>query len=66
MTPLWRGQLRVARQRGQRIAQEARAKEEEFQQRRDRVVTATARAERAAVLLLQRHEDLARTVARYH
>ena len=37
---------------------------EDFEARKARVETATARAERAAIILIQRHEDLARAVAR--
>jgi hypothetical protein len=60
---LWGSQLRAARQRGERIATETATKEEDFGRRVNRIESATARAERAAIRLIQRHEDLARVVA---
>jgi hypothetical protein len=64
--PLWRGSLRIARQRGRRIESAAHSKAQEFEERRGRVATATERAERAAIQLMLRSDDLARTVASRH
>ena len=60
---LWRLPLRDARRRAARIEAEARTKTEEFIDARTRVDTAAARAERAAVILMTRSDDLARSVA---
>lgn len=61
--PLWRGHLRVARQRGRRIERATNAKADKFEESRGRVASATERAERAAITLMLRSDDLARTVA---
>lgn len=60
---LWRLPVRAARQRGERIVAEAEEKEEAFRAHQSRVAIATARAERAAVILMTRSDDLARSVA---
>ena len=62
--PLWRGHLRTARQRGQRIEADAVTRAIEFEESRGRVMIATERAERAAIALMIRSDDLARSVAR--
>lgn len=64
MAPLWVNQLRDARRRGARLTSETQVREEAFREGRARVESATQRAERAAIILMQRNEDLARIVAR--
>lgn len=66
VVPVWKVNLRVARQRTNRIETELDEKQAEFEKRRGRVAAATQRAEEAAILLMQSTDDLARTVARRH
>lgn len=63
--PAWRTHLVNARQRGVRLTAETKAHETDFQVHRNRVLTASERAERAAITLMMRSDDLARTVARF-
>ena len=60
----WRLQVRTAKARGARIEAAVDEQSAAFQERQSRVVKATERAERAAVTLMKRSDDLARAVAR--
>jgi hypothetical protein len=62
--PPWRVPVRAAQSRGARIESEFQEKAADFATQRVRVVTATERAEAAAVALMRGADETARAVAR--
>jgi hypothetical protein len=62
--PLWRAETRAARTRGARIESEFRGLASDFAENQRRVITATERAEAAAVALIRGADEIARAVAR--
>jgi hypothetical protein len=65
VAPMWHRPLRTARQRAKRIESATDKKVREFEERQGRVSRATERAERAAIELMMRSDDLARSVAQH-
>lgn len=61
---IWSRKIREAKERTERVANDADRHEQEFRIRAERVKRATTRAERAAIALMTSDDELMRSVAR--